>query len=129
MRWAAAALPPGGRCLGVGIDLAERSTFARLPEAWVRQAAGRWLTAGERRWCAAQGSFREAVVVVLCCKEAAYKAWNGTAGPWTVSLGLRSATGVGGSAAATSGDIRIEIDWKVSPDLIVALARAATSGD
>ena len=110
---------------GVGIDLAERATFAQLPEAWVQRAATRWLTPGERRWCARQPSFREAVVVVLSCKEAAYKACNGAGGPWDVALLLEGASSSGGSAVAVYEGLRIEVDWGVSSGLVLALARAA----
>ena len=110
--------------LGVGIDLAERGTYAAFPDAWIRRAASRWLSPDERQWGTTQSSFREAVTVVLCCKEAAWKAWNAGTGAWNVALTISGDVGTGGAATAAWGTVRVEVEWLVSSGLILALARA-----
>ena len=110
--------------LGVGIDLAERRTYAAFPDAWIGQAASRWLSPDERQWGATQPSLREAVTVVLCCKEAAWKAWNMGTNAWNVALTMSGDVATGGAATAARGGVRLEVDWLVSSGLILALARA-----
>ena len=91
---------------GVGIDLAERATFRHLDDEAIRRAADRWLRPGERAWCAAQPSLREALVTVLSCKEAVFKAFS----PAPDSHGL-SLTMHGGGVRAGPGSMASSPAW------------------
>jgi hypothetical protein len=110
---------------GVGIDAAERSLFGQLPPHWIHHAARRWLTPGERRWCADQPCFREALVVVLCCKEAVWKAVAGRSSVWDLELRLAGRLDQGGTARWVGGGGAIEAQWRLSDTLVLALASEA----
>jgi phosphopantetheinyl transferase (holo-ACP synthase) len=111
--------------LGVGIDLAEQSAFSHLDDASIRRAAVRWLGPDERVWCAAQRSFREAMVIVLSCKEAMYKAWNASGEVHELSLTMHRC----GARAATDGiGPEVVASWQVTNGSILTFAVAATAG-
>jgi phosphopantetheinyl transferase (holo-ACP synthase) len=111
--------------LGVGIDLAEQSAFSHLDDASIRRAAVRWLGPDERVWCAAQRSFREAMVIVLSCKEAMYKAWNASGEVHELSLTMHRRR----ARAATAGiGPEIVASWEVTNRSILTFAVAATPG-
>jgi len=111
--------------LGMGIDVEEVGGLSRFDEASVLKAGSRWLRPGERSWCTAQPSFREAMVVALSCKEAVYKSLP-THGPARqVALTMRGSTAAGWARSETFAPLRIEVSWRTSNDRIVALAVAA----
>jgi hypothetical protein len=116
---------PPSAPLGVGLDLTEQRAFSHLDDASIRRAASRWLGLDEHAWCAEQASFREAMVIVLSCKEAAYKAWNAPGGAHELSLTMH---GSGVSGWAVRDDVHPEMvvaSWEVSGGLILTLAVAA----
>ena len=110
--------------IGVGIDVEERGRFGHLREPALRHAAERWLTPDERAWCARQDSLSEALVVVLSCKEAVFKAWPG--GPQIHHLALDQLEGsaVAGRALARQPSVRIEVRWMRRGAQVLALAVA-----
>ena len=111
--------------LGVGIDLAEQSAFSHLGDASIRRAADRWLRPAEREWCAAQPSLREAMVVVLSCKEAVYKAWSASGEVHELSLSMHCCVGGRGRAVTVGIDPQVAALWVVSDGSILSLATAA----
>ncbi len=113
--------------LGVGIDIEERSALDHLDESVLQRAAARWLTRAEREWCAAQLAPRESLLVVLCCKEAAYKAWRVPSAVHEVSLAMDGCIGGGRALARGSGTVRLEVAWRLEPTRIVALAAAGVT--
>jgi phosphopantetheinyl transferase (holo-ACP synthase) len=108
----------------VGIDLAEQSAFSHLGDASIRRAADRWLRPDERTWCATQPSFREAMVIVLSCKEAVYKAWDASGAVHELSLAMHG-RGVRGRAVTVGIDPEVVALWEVSNGSILSLAAAA----
>lgn len=113
---------------GVGIDLAERSTYGHLSPSSVRRLADRWLRPEERAWCAAQPSFREAVVIVLSCKEAVYKAWGRWGVVPEVSLAMEGHGAGGWAVGSDPAPIQVMACWQVGEASILALAVAAPAG-
>lgn len=111
--------------LGVGIDLAERCTFSHLDDASIRRAAGRWLRPDERAWCAAQASFREAMVIVLSCKEAVYKASEAPGGAHELSLTMHGCAVSGWAVRHGLHPEMVVASWKVSGGSVLTLAVAA----
>jgi phosphopantetheinyl transferase (holo-ACP synthase) len=109
--------------LGVGIDMEERAAFARLDGASVEHAARRWLTREERRWCRSQGSLAEALLVVLCCKEAVFKASNQGRAPHQVRLTLAGSCSRGRAWAKQSA-VPVTVLWRRWRQQVVALAIA-----
>jgi hypothetical protein len=113
---------------GVGIDIAERSTYGHLGEASVRRLADRWLRPPERAWCAGQPSFREAVVIVLSCKESMYKAWGESGEVHELPLAMQGHGPAGWAVGTSSGPVRVVASWQVVEDSILTLAVAAPAG-
>jgi phosphopantetheinyl transferase (holo-ACP synthase) len=113
--------------LGVGIDLAERNAFSHLDDASIRRAAGRWLRPDERAWCAAQPSFREAMVIVLSCKEAMYKAWDASGEVHELSLTMHRRKARARVVRDAIGP-EVVAAWEVANGSILTLAVAATAG-
>jgi phosphopantetheinyl transferase (holo-ACP synthase) len=116
-------VPRAAALLGVGIDLAEQRAFAHLGEASIRRAADRWLRPDERAWCAAQPAFREAMVIVLSCKEAVYKAWDSSGEVHELSLAMHG-RGVRGRAVTVGTEPEVVALWDVSDGSILSLAAA-----
>jgi phosphopantetheinyl transferase (holo-ACP synthase) len=112
--------------LGVGIDMEERAAFARLDGASVEHAALRWLTTEERHWCRTQDSLAEALLVVLCCKEAVFKASNQGRAPHQVRLTLAGSSSKGRGWAMQSA-VPVTVLWSGWREQVVALA-IATGG-
>jgi phosphopantetheinyl transferase (holo-ACP synthase) len=117
-------VPQAAALLGVGMDLAELRVFAHLGDASIRRAADRWLRPDERAWCSAQPSFREAMVIVLSCKEAVYKAWGASGEVHELSLTMHGC-GAGGRAATVGIDPEVAALWEVSNGSVLSLAAAA----
>jgi 4'-phosphopantetheinyl transferase EntD len=113
---------------GVGIDLAERSTYGHLDEALVRRVADRWLRPEERAWCAAQPSFREAVLIVLSCKEAVYKAWGGSGLVADLSLEMQGHGAAGWAVKTGPGRAPVTASWQLREASILTIAVAAPAG-
>jgi hypothetical protein len=116
---------PAPAILGVGIDIEERAALARFGRDALERAAARWLSARERRWCAAQESLADAIAVVLCCKEAVFKA-RGEAGSsmHEVRLVLHGSPD-GGRGWAERSAPAVHVEWSGWGERIVALAVAA----
>lgn len=110
---------------GVGMDLAEQCAFSHLDDASIRRAAGRWLRPDERAWCAAQASFREAMVIVLSCKEAVYKAWDASGGAHELSLTMHGCAVSGWAVRDGIHPEMVVASWEVSGGSILTLAVAA----
>lgn len=115
--------------LGVGLDLAERTAFARFDDASIRRAASRWLRPHERAWCATQPSFREAMVVALSCKEAVYKARGSSGAFHEVSLTMHQRGESGWAVVDGIQEGKVVAWWEVSHGSVLALAVAAPAGD
>ena len=109
------------------MDLAEQSAFSHLDDASIRRAAVRWLRPDERAWCAAQPSFREALVIVLSCKEAVYKAWRASGEVHDLSLSMHRCVGGRGRAVTVGSDPQVAALWVVSNGSILSLAAAAAA--
>jgi phosphopantetheinyl transferase (holo-ACP synthase) len=118
------AVPAAGP-LGVGIDLVEQSAFSHLDDRSIRRAADRWLRPAERAWCDAQPSLREAMVIVLSCREAVYKAWSASGEVHELSLSMHRCGGDRGRAVAVGIDPHVAVSWVVSNGSILSLAAAA----
>ena len=110
--------------LGVGIDLEDGGRFGHLGEAALRHAAERWLTADERAWCARQASLAEALVIVLSCKEAVFKAcpWGRTV--HDLALDELEGSAAGGRAVARQPSVRVEVRWTRWREQILTVAVA-----
>jgi phosphopantetheinyl transferase (holo-ACP synthase) len=117
----------GAALLGVGMDLAEQSAFSHLDDASIRRAADRWLQPDERAWCDAQPSFREAMVVVLSCREAAYKAWGATGEILELSLAMHHRRARARVVTDGTGP-EVVVSWEVVNGSILTLAVAAPAG-
>lgn len=111
--------------LGVGIDLAEQYAFSHLDDTSIRRAAGRWLRPDERAWCATQPSFREAMVIVLSCKEAVYKAWNASGEAHELSLTMHGREVSGWAVWDGIHPEMVVASWEVSGGSILTFAIAA----
>jgi phosphopantetheinyl transferase (holo-ACP synthase) len=118
----------GPHVLGVGIDVEERTALSRLDAQVLGRAAERWLGPRERAWCATQRSLAESMTVVLCCKEAAYKACRTTSAPHELRLALRGTTWAGRATGQGGAPATIEVAWQVSHPTVLALAVAARNG-
>ena len=110
--------------IGVGIDIEHPARFSHLGEPVLRRAAARWLSPDERAWCALQTSCHEAMLVVLSCKEALYKAWPGIGVAHELRLAIRGSTARGRAAADRCAPVRLEAAWRGSGGTIVTLAVA-----
>lgn len=113
--------------LGVGIDIEEPAVLGHLPEEALLRAAGRWLDPDEQAWCARQRSLAEALVVALCCKEAAYKA-GGAESVAEVRLGLHGSPDRG-RAEGAGGPASLRVAWRRWEGRVVAVAVAAAAGE
>ena len=109
--------------LGVGIDLEDGGAFSHLSAAALRRAAARWLTPAERAWCSGQPSLGESLLVVLCCKEAAFKAWSGGHAAHQVSLVMQGCA-TSGWALVEDSPIQVRVDWRRRRGRVLALAVA-----
>ena len=113
---------------GVGIDLAERATFSHLDDGAIRRAADRWLQPGERTWCAAQASLREALVTVLSCKEAVFKAFSPAPDCHRLSLTMHGEGSSGWAALDGIEPDLVTVSWEISGASILTLAVVSPSG-
>ncbi len=113
--------------LGVGLDLAEQCAFSHLDDAPIRRAADRWLRPDERAWCAAQPSFREAMVIVLSCKEAVYKAWDASGEAHELSLTVHGRAVSGWAVRDGIHPEMVVASWEVSGGSILTFAVAASA--
>jgi 4'-phosphopantetheinyl transferase EntD len=111
--------------IGVGIDIEQLGGYSHLGDALLQRAAARWLSQRERQWCALQASCHEAMLVVLSCKEAVYKAWPRPGGAHEVGLAVRGSTAAGRASCDRFAPVRLEAAWRRSGDKIVTLAIAA----
>jgi 4'-phosphopantetheinyl transferase EntD len=111
--------------LGVGLDMEECAAFRRLDGVSVEQAARRWLTRKERDWCAKQDSFADAVLVVLSCKEAVFKAWTQDRAAHQVRLAL-SGSCAEGQGWAEQSPVAITVGWRRWRQQVVVLAVVTT---
>lgn len=118
---------PGEDVLGVGIDVEERTALDHLDENALAGAARRWLTPAEHAWCAAQPCRRTALLVALCCKEAAYKAWSAPGAVHEVVLELRGCVEEGRAVAGASGAPRVEVTWRMEGSRVIATAAAGSA--
>jgi phosphopantetheinyl transferase (holo-ACP synthase) len=118
---------PGVRAelIGVGIDIEQPGRFSHLGESMLRRAAARWLSQDERQWCALQPCCDEAMIVVLSCKEAMYKAWPRPGGAHEVDLAMRGSAAAGRATCDRFAQVRLEAAWRRAGDNIVTLAVAA----
>ncbi|MBA3318075.1 MAG: 4'-phosphopantetheinyl transferase superfamily protein [Gemmatimonadales bacterium] len=112
----------------MGIDIAERHTFSHLDQASIRRAAARWLRPHERAWCAAQPSFREALVVVLSCREAMYKAWGVSGQAHQTRVLMHGRWGSGWAERAGLHTPTVVASYLVSGASILTVAVAAPAG-
>ena len=109
--------------LGVGLDMEEYAAFRRLDDASVERAARRWLTDRERDWCATQDSFADALLVVLSCKEAVFKASSQDRAAHQVRLAVAGCC-AGGEGWVEQSTVPIRVVWRLWRDQVVALAIA-----
>jgi 4'-phosphopantetheinyl transferase EntD len=112
---------------GIGLDMEECAAFRRLDDALVERAARRWLTHKERDWCAKQDSLADAVLVVLSCKEAVFKAWNQDRAAHQVRLALTGSCAEGQGWAEQS-PVAITVGWRRWREQVVVLAVVTAGG-
>lgn len=103
----------------VGIDLERLDALDRFDEATVSRAANRLLGGAERRWCATQASPVQGLIVIFCCREAAYKCYRGS--PSVMELALDPAGDLS-FGRATLGDVGITVVWRVIENEVLAIA-------
>ena len=101
------------------MDLAEPRTFAHLNAAAIERAARRWLSPGERAWCAAQPSFREAMVTVLSCKESVCKVSGGSVAAQEVAIVMEDGWPRGWARAAGAD---VVLWWDAGSEHILTVA-------
>ncbi len=114
---------------GIGIDIEEPAMLNRLGEVAVRRVADRFLSPAEREWCDGQPSLRRALTIVLCCREAVFKACRGA--PLVPELAVRMGGGpAAGRAAwtAPAGPAEARVAWRLMGRLVVAVALAGGEG-
>ena len=109
--------------IGIGIDLEPCDALMRLDETALRRAAGRWFTPAERAWCSGQPSLGESMVVLFCCKEAAFKAWNGAGAAHTIGLTLDGSSSAGWARSEHPAAI-VGVHWRRWHGQVLALAVA-----
>lgn len=114
--------------LGVGIDLEDLDAVDHLSPSTLRRAAARWLRAHERAWCESQVSFRSSLVVVLCCKEAVFKASRGTCPTHQISLSLRGRLEAGRATWDEMASVTIHVGWHIARGTVLALAAGQQRG-
>jgi hypothetical protein len=119
---------PSPRPRGVGIDLAEPNAFEHLDAPAVDRAAARWLSPAERAWCAAQPSFRQAMVTVLSCKESVCKATGGSVAVQAVSVAMDGEWPQGWARAAGVGPDPVTLWWEVTSIHILTVGVAGPIG-
>lgn len=108
------------------MDVEEWTALDHVPEPAVRRAAGRWLRPEELAWCAAQPSLRRALVAVLCCKEAAYKAWAAAGPVHEVALALSGRPESGSAIREVAGPATVEVLWRDVGRRVLAVALATS---
>jgi len=111
--------------VGVGIDIEHIGRFSHLGESALRRGAARWLSQDEREWCALQANWHEALLVVLSCKEAVYKAWPTAGGAHEARLVMRGSAALGRATTDRFAPVRLDAGWRRTGDSIVTLAIAA----
>jgi hypothetical protein len=111
----------------LGVDLADLRTFEHLAPAAIERAAHRWLSPGERAWCAEQPSFRLAMVTVLSCKESVYKATGGEIPVAEAMLVMEGAWPMG--RATTAGAEPVALWWEVGSGHILTVAVGGPGND
>jgi hypothetical protein len=99
-----------------------------MDEMAIRRAAERWLRPRERAWCATQPSLREALVTVLTCKEAAFKAFSSAPVAHDLSLTMHGSRRSGWVALDGVEPDLVAASWQVSEASILGLAVASPSG-
>jgi len=104
---------------GLGIDLADPSTFEHLAPDAVERAARRWLSPAERAWCGSQPSFRLAMVTVLSCKESVCKATGGATPVAEARLAMEAAWPRGWARA--TGPEPVTLWWEVGSGHILTV--------
>jgi phosphopantetheinyl transferase len=107
---------------GLGIDLADLNAFDHLEPTAIERAARRWLSPAERAWCAAQPSFRLAMVMVLSCKESVCKASGGSTPVSAVTLDLEGVWPRGGARATGAGREPVTLWWEATSCHILTVA-------
>ena len=113
---------------GVGIDVEDVAAFDRFDPLAIARAGARWLYREERTWCERQPSPAGALLVVLCCREAAFKSVRGMRPMHELELHLVGEVPAGGGACGGPGRIEIEVAWRVSGGQVLALAAAGDRG-
>jgi phosphopantetheinyl transferase (holo-ACP synthase) len=106
---------------GVGLDLEELDALARVGAA-AAPLAHRWLDRAERAWCRRQGRPARAFVVVWSCREAAFKAGTGAAGPGDLRLKLAGTLQRGRARACLHGRVVAAVEWRRTARHVLAVA-------
>jgi phosphopantetheinyl transferase (holo-ACP synthase) len=113
---------------GVGIDLQDFHVVDHLSPTILCRAAIRWLEAGELAWCESQISFRSSLLIVLCCKEAVFKASRGPCLPHQISLNLQGGLSAGQATWNEAGSPTIHAAWRSMGKSVLALAAGERFG-
>lgn len=115
------ALPVPG---GVGVDVEELAGLNRFDDSAIARATARWLKPQEQDWCARQPSAAEALIIVLCCREAAFKCGCSRLPVHELGLRIEGGPAVGRAEVAPSAAAAIELVWWVADGRILAVAAA-----
>jgi hypothetical protein len=113
---------------GLGIDLAELSTFEHLDPTAIERAARRWLSPLERAWCADQPCFRQAMVTVLSCKESVCKATGGRVQLQEVTIALGGGWPRGWARSTADGSDAVTLWWEAASGHILTVGIMGRAG-
>jgi 4'-phosphopantetheinyl transferase superfamily protein len=107
---------------GIGIDIEDITAFDRFDEAAIRRASACRLSPDEQAWCACQPSAARALLVIFCCREAAFKCSPGTRAAHELVLRMTGGILTGRGTCANAVPFEIEVRWEVAGGRLLALA-------
>ncbi|HEY8258123.1 MAG TPA: 4'-phosphopantetheinyl transferase superfamily protein [Gemmatimonadales bacterium] len=113
--------------MSVGIDLERLDTLDRFDHAAVVRAGQRLLGVAERRWCANQASLAQAVIVIFCCREAAFKCHGNSATVLDLALVPTGDLSFGEATLSAPRNAEIAVAWRVVDHQVLAIAASGPS--
>lgn len=113
--------------MSVGIDLERLDALDRFDEASVARAGRRLLGAAERRWCAGQASPSEAIIVIFCCREAAFKCRKGLPSVLELTLAPVGHLSHGMATLSEAAEVEITVAWRIIENQVLAIAASGPS--
>lgn len=117
---------PARRTAGVGIDIEQLTVLDRFDGLAIARATARWLSPAERAWCTNQSSAARALLIVVCCREAVFKATRGARPAHELALRLDGDLAGGRGGWYDGRRLGVEVEWWAVEGRLLALAMAAS---